>query len=236
MFCRECGNKLDNKMKFCNKCGSKIQSQEHCEEQRLKTNSNSIGVINYILGGIVLLGIIFAGIYYSGKAKEEGRVENPSLKQNAPISESNSSNNNKTEVKDYVETSNKRKVDTYSSMEYNYQLARDNSWEVVYYIDNIFEENGERYIAVDVAFMDFSPSDGIGGYEVINDNNKIRTFKISNSARYTEIENKESSDSIVVDYDSFTRDTVYKWGSNNGLFNLEFNGDKIVNIDEIFIP
>ena len=62
MYCKECGNEIDDKSKFCSKCGTKIEQDNIVNENKIKIKKNSKGNKILIIILIILIHLIlFAG-------------------------------------------------------------------------------------------------------------------------------------------------------------------------------
>lgn len=67
MYCRECGNKVDENSKFCNRCGSKIKLNFDRKEEKNYKEDNNIIEKSYSFSkrkwlGLILLSIIETNI------------------------------------------------------------------------------------------------------------------------------------------------------------------------------
>lgn len=45
MYCKECGNKLEEKEKFCANCGAKVKDDDKGEKKRKNTISQNVHVV-----------------------------------------------------------------------------------------------------------------------------------------------------------------------------------------------
>ena len=143
MFCKNCGNKLNENSRFCEKCGTSVVYDVHNNvinpNQEVKNNKNK-NVVWYIIGGIVgilLVGNVIKSVLVDIQYKNDENDINSSI---------NSDN------KDNVKGEYSREIFSGNTFEYitssskaEFKFNKDSTFEVSYSTGEIYKGKYEIY-------------------------------------------------------------------------------------------
>ena len=124
-----------------------------------------------------------------------------------------------------------KKVETVKTQKVESKKDESKDYDIYYYLADVLYRSDGVYFVVDMIYF-YHDSNYLNDYYIVNDNPKLRTYKVSENARFKILDYNNMYNSYMnVSYDEFVS-TI----STDDILDITIKGDKIVGIKEVYVP